>query len=101
MRSPPPSTAIQHTHLTTLGTAADGWLFRNLLGGDLAESTVGRVWDGARKATSEPSAGGLTAETGGRRGSRQPDSRTTPDAAGPDKSGPCPDSAWSGAVFCR
>ena len=48
--SPPPLTAILHTHLTTLGTAADGRLFRNLTGGDLAESTTGRVWDKARKA---------------------------------------------------
>lgn len=42
-------TAIVHTHLTTLGTAADGRLFRNLTGGDLAESTIGRVWDKVRK----------------------------------------------------
>jgi integrase len=47
--SPPPLTAILRTHLTTLGTAADGRLFRNLTGGDLAESTIGRVWDRARK----------------------------------------------------
>lgn len=30
--SPPPLTAILHKHLTTLGTAADGRLFRNLTG---------------------------------------------------------------------
>lgn len=47
--SPPPLTAILHAHLNTLGTAADGRLFRNLTGGDLAESTIGRVWDRARK----------------------------------------------------
>ncbi|WP_217709595.1 integrase [Amycolatopsis sp. Hca4] len=50
MPSPPPLKAILHTHLTTLGTATDGRLFRNLTGGDLAESTVGRVWDKALKA---------------------------------------------------
>lgn len=47
--SPPPLTAILHEHLNTFGTAADGRLFRNLTGGDLAESTVSRVWDNARK----------------------------------------------------
>ena len=30
--------------------AADGRLFRNLTGGDLAESTIARVWDKARHA---------------------------------------------------
>jgi integrase len=48
--SPPPLTAILHSHLTEQGVAADGRLFRNLLGGDLAESTIARVWDNARKA---------------------------------------------------
>ncbi|WP_435159635.1 tyrosine-type recombinase/integrase [Amycolatopsis sacchari] len=47
---PPPLTAILHIHLREFGTAADGRLFRNLTGGDLSESTVGRVWDRARKA---------------------------------------------------
>lgn len=47
--SPPPLTANLHRNLNTLGTAADGRLFRNLTGGDLAESTIGRVWDRARK----------------------------------------------------
>lgn len=28
----------------------DGRLFRSLVGGDLTESTIGRVWDKARKA---------------------------------------------------
>jgi len=48
--SPPPLTAILHSHLTEQGVAADGRLFRNLVGGDLAESTIARVWDNARKA---------------------------------------------------
>ncbi|UVS80622.1 integrase [Actinokineospora sp. UTMC 2448] len=46
----PPLTAILQDHLTRFGVAADGRLFRNLTGGELAESTVGRVWDKARKA---------------------------------------------------
>jgi integrase len=36
--------------LKRLGVAGDGRLFRNLDGGDLAESTIARVWDRARKA---------------------------------------------------
>ncbi|MEV4602581.1 integrase [Amycolatopsis sp. NPDC049253] len=48
--SPPPLTAILHDHLKTVGTASDGRLFRNLTGGDVAESTVSRVWDNARRA---------------------------------------------------
>jgi integrase len=48
--SPPPLTVILHDHLTRFGTAGDGRLFRNLTGGDLAESTIARVWDKARKA---------------------------------------------------
>ena len=47
---PPPLTAVLHTHLERFGTAGDGRLFRSLVGGDLAESTVARVWDRARKA---------------------------------------------------
>jgi integrase len=47
--TPPPLTAILHDHLKNHGTAADGRLFRNLTGGDLAESTIARVWDNARK----------------------------------------------------
>lgn len=50
MPSPPPSTRILHDHLKAFGTAADGRLFRNLTGGDLAESTIARVWDKAWKA---------------------------------------------------
>ncbi|MGH3626057.1 MAG: hypothetical protein ACRDRL_01220 [Sciscionella sp.] len=48
--SPPPLTAILHDHLAAFGTVSDGRLFRSLTGGDLAESTVARVWDRARKA---------------------------------------------------
>jgi integrase len=47
---PPPLTALLHQHLARFGTAGDGRLFRNLTGGELSESTVGRVWDKARKA---------------------------------------------------
>lgn len=48
--SPPPLTRILHEHLRRFGTAGDGRLFRNLLGGDLAESTIARIWDRARRA---------------------------------------------------
>jgi integrase len=48
--SPPPLTRILRDHLARFGTAADGRLFRSLTGGDLAESTIARVWDKARKA---------------------------------------------------
>jgi integrase len=47
---PPPLTVLLHEHLERFGTASDGRLFRSLAGGDLAESTVARVWDKARKA---------------------------------------------------
>ncbi|HVV10560.1 tyrosine-type recombinase/integrase [Amycolatopsis sp.] len=47
---PPPLTALLHEHLERYGTAADGRLFRSLTGADLAESTVSRVWDRARKS---------------------------------------------------
>ncbi|MBB4912486.1 tyrosine-type recombinase/integrase [Actinophytocola algeriensis] len=48
--SSPPLTLVLHEHLRRFGVAADGRLFRNLVGGDLAESTIVRVWDKARKA---------------------------------------------------
>lgn len=48
--SPPPLTVILHEHLTRFGAAADGQLFRSLTGGDIAESTIARVWDKARKS---------------------------------------------------
>ncbi|GHE83285.1 integrase [Amycolatopsis deserti] len=47
---PPPLTALLNEHLERFGTAADGRLFRSLTGGELAESTISRVWDRARKA---------------------------------------------------
>ncbi|WP_236793224.1 tyrosine-type recombinase/integrase [Amycolatopsis sp. GM8] len=47
---PPQLTELLHAHLERFGTASDGRLFRSLLGKDLAESTVARVWDKARKA---------------------------------------------------
>ena len=52
--SPPPLTALLHEHLAQFGTAGDGRLFRNLTGGELAESTIARVWDKARKAALTP-----------------------------------------------
>lgn len=48
--SPPPLTRILREHLARFGVASDGRLFRGLTGGDLAESTIARVWDKARKA---------------------------------------------------
>jgi integrase len=51
---PPPLTALLQDHLTRHGTASDGRLFRNLTGGDLAESTIARVWDKARRAALGP-----------------------------------------------
>ena len=48
--SPPPLTVILWEHLDEFGTAGDGRLFRNLAGGEIAESTVARVWDKARRA---------------------------------------------------
>lgn len=38
MPCPPPLTVLLHDHLVKFGTAGDGRLFRNLTGGDLAES---------------------------------------------------------------
>jgi integrase len=47
---PPHLTELLHAHLKRHGTAGDGRLFRNLTGDHVAESTVARVWDKARKA---------------------------------------------------
>ncbi|MEV6903091.1 integrase [Amycolatopsis sp. NPDC051372] len=47
---PPPLTAMLHRHVEQYGVAEDGRLFRGLGGGDIAESTLARVWDKARKA---------------------------------------------------
>jgi integrase len=41
---------LLHDHLEKFGVAGDGRLFRSLSGGDLAESTIARVWDKARRA---------------------------------------------------
>jgi integrase len=48
-------------HLKQFGTRADGQLFRSVTGGDLAESTIARVWNKARKEalTSDEYAAGL------------------------------------------
>jgi integrase len=60
--SPPPLTVILHRHLERFGTAADGRLFRSLTGGDIAEWTIARVWDKARKeALTESEYGSLLA----------------------------------------
>jgi integrase len=47
---PPPLTSLLHTHLGQHGVSRDGRLFRNLTGGDLAESTIARIWDKARRS---------------------------------------------------
>ncbi|MBE9375572.1 tyrosine-type recombinase/integrase [Saccharopolyspora sp. HNM0983] len=47
---PPELTELLHDHLSRFGAAGDGRLFRSLMGGDVAESTVARVWDRARYA---------------------------------------------------
>jgi integrase len=45
----PPLTALIHEHLSTFGTTSDGQLFRGARGGDLSDSTYGRVWQQARR----------------------------------------------------
>jgi integrase len=45
----PPLTALIHQHLSTFGTTSDGRLFRGARGGDLSDSTYGRVWQQARQ----------------------------------------------------
>lgn len=47
---PPPLTAMLRQHLEQYDVADDGRLLRSLDGGDVAESTLARVWDKARKA---------------------------------------------------
>ncbi|MDQ7809378.1 hypothetical protein Q5425_37110 [Amycolatopsis sp. A133] len=51
---PPPLTALLHRDLEQYGVADDGRLFRSMDGGDVAESTLARVWDKARKAALTP-----------------------------------------------
>ena len=41
-------------HLEQYGVVEDGRLFRSRDGGDVAESTLARVWDKARKAALTP-----------------------------------------------
>lgn len=51
----PPLTALLHDeHLAKYGTTADGHLFRGARGGDLSESTYGRVWQEARRTALTP-----------------------------------------------
>ncbi|KDN21597.1 hypothetical protein DV20_14045 [Amycolatopsis rifamycinica] len=77
---PPPLRAILQT---TLGTAADGRLFRNLTGGDLAESTIGRGW-------------------GAHGGCRTVDGRTPPDRtrSAPDRTTPGQGLISAGGPLC-
>ena len=49
-RCPPPLTGLLHRHLEQYGVVDDGRLFRSMDGGDVAESTLARVWDKASKA---------------------------------------------------
>lgn len=51
---PPPLTAMLHRHIEEYGVVDDGRLFRSMDGGDVAESTLARVWDKARKAVLTP-----------------------------------------------
>ncbi|OXM61394.1 tyrosine-type recombinase/integrase [Amycolatopsis vastitatis] len=51
---PPPLTALLQRHLEQYGVVDDGRLFRSMDGGDVAESTLARVWDKARKAALTP-----------------------------------------------
>ncbi len=44
----PPLTELLHRHLAECGTATDGRLIRGSRGGDLSDSTYGRVWQKAR-----------------------------------------------------
>jgi integrase len=50
----PPLTQLLHQHLNEFGTAADGRLIRGVRGGDLSDSTYGRIWQRAREQTLTP-----------------------------------------------
>jgi integrase len=50
----PPLTQLLHQHLTEFGTAADGRLIRGVRGGDLSDSTYGRIWQNAREQALTP-----------------------------------------------
>ena len=45
---PPPLVQLVRAHIAEHGTTADGRLFRGHYGGELSESTYGRVWEKAR-----------------------------------------------------
>ncbi len=45
---PPAQVRLIRAHIAEHGTTADGRLFRGIRGGDLSESTYGRVWEKAR-----------------------------------------------------
>ena len=45
---PPPLVQLVRSHIAEHGTTADGRLFRGHYGGELSESTYGRVWEKAR-----------------------------------------------------
>ena len=45
----PPLTQLLHQHITEFGTAPDGRLIQGARGGDLSDSTYGRVWHKARE----------------------------------------------------
>ncbi len=49
MPVPPAFVRLIRRHLDQHGTTPDGRLFRGLYGGDLSESTYGRVWEKARE----------------------------------------------------
>lgn len=50
----PPLTQLLHQHLTEFGTAPDGRLLQGVRGGDLSDSTYGRVWHRAREQALTP-----------------------------------------------
>jgi len=50
----PPLTALIHQHLSAFGTTNDGRLFRGTRGGDLSDSTYGRIWQEARRHALSP-----------------------------------------------
>jgi integrase len=52
--SAPPLTELLHQHLTEFGTAPDGRLIRGARGGDLSDSTYGRIWQKAREQALTP-----------------------------------------------
>jgi integrase len=50
----PPLTNLLHQHLTEFGSGPDGRLIRGTRGGDLSDSTYGRVWHKARQIALTP-----------------------------------------------